>query len=345
MSHTSSLMRQEIGEASAAVAELLAAEKAAFDRLAGIFAERGPKFVTTAARGSSDHAATFFKYLFEITTGYPVASIGPSIASVYGAPLKLEGVVHLTVSQSGASPDIVALQQAARQAGAFAVALVNDVQSPLARQADLVIGLHAWPEKSVAATKSCIAAAAAMAGVTAAIARDGALSAALARLPVVLAAAVRPPDTGLVRKIAASRSLFVTGRGTGFAAALETALKLKETCGLHAEAFSLAELMHGPLRLVEQGFPVIAFTPSDADPAAAGSEEALARLSALGAGLITIGPAAGAPRSLETPGTGHALLDVLPALAAAYVLVEEVAQSLGFDPDRPRHLSKVTETR
>lgn len=338
-----SLMSREIGEAPGAVRDLLDAEAPTIARVGELFAARRPRLVTTAARGSSDHAATFFKYLFEITTGYPVASIGPSIASVYDAPLKLEGAVHFTVSQSGASPDIVALQQAARRGGALAVAIVNDVQSPLAREADLVIGLHAWPERSVAATKSCIAAAAALAGVTAAIARNDALSAALARLPDALAGAVRPADPALVRKLAASRSLFVAGRGTGFAAALETALKAKETCGLHAEAFSLAELMHGPLRLVEQGFPILAFTPGDA--AAPANEEALAKLSGLGADIVTIGPAGASPRTIETPATGHPLLDVLPGLAAAYVLIEQVAQALGFDPDRPRHLSKVTETR
>ncbi len=343
MSAAASLMSREIGEASGAVAELLAAERPAFVRLAEHFATRSPKFVTTAARGSSDHAATFFKYLFEITTGYPVASIGPSIASVYDAPLKLEGAVHFTVSQSGASPDILALQQAARRGGALAVAIVNDVRSPLAREADMVIGLHAWPERSVAATKSCIAAAAALAGVTAAVARDDALAAALAALPEALANAVRAPDPDLVRKIAGHQSLFVAGRGTGFAAALETALKAKETCGLHAEALSLAELMHGPLRLVGQGFPVLAFTPGDA--AAATNESALARLAALGADVVTIGPAGRARCTIETPSTGHALLDVLPGLAAAYVLVEAVAQAMGFDPDKPPHLSKVTETR
>lgn len=343
MNKPPSLMSKEISEAAGAVAELLAAERSSFARIAEQFAIRSPRLVTTAARGSSDHAATFFKYLFEITTGYPVASIGPSIASVYDVPLKLGDAVHFTVSQSGASPDIVALQQAARRGGALAVAVVNDTQSPLARGADVVIGLHAWPERSVAATKSCIAAAAALAAVTAAVSRDDSLSAALTRLPAALAGAVSPANPALVQRIAARRSLFVAGRGTGFAAALETALKAKETCGLHAEAFSLAELMHGPLRLVEHGFPIVAFTPSDA--AAAANEEALERLAALGADVITIGPAGRGSRSLETPGTGHALIDVLPSLAAAYGLVEAVAQALGFDPDKPRHLSKVTETR
>lgn len=339
---TFSLMKQETRQAADVVARMLDAEGANFARLADIFESRRPKIVTTAARGSSDHAATFFKYLFEITAGYPVASIGPSIASVYEAPLHLEGAVHFTISQSGASPDIVALQKAARNGGAYTVAVVNVTESPLAREADLVIGLHAGPERSVAATKSCLAAAAALAGVTAAITHDAALADALERLPEALAGAMGAPDKIVVERIARSRSLYVAGRGTGFAVALEAALKAKETCGLHAEAFSLAEVMHGPMRLIEAGFPVLAFTQEDA--ASKSSEEAMTRLAGLGADIVTIGSNSGQTRSIATPTTGHGLLDALPGLAAFYGLIEDVAQTLGLDPDKPRNLSKVTET-
>ncbi|MDO6963372.1 SIS domain-containing protein [Rhizobium alvei] len=335
-------MKQETRQAADVVAQMLAAERDNFARLADHFERQRPKVVSTAARGSSDHAATFFKYLFEIMTGYPVASIGPSVASVYETRLHLEGAVHVTVSQSGASPDIVALQSAARRGGAFTVAVVNVTESPLAREADLVIGLHAGPERSVAATKSCLAAAAALAGVTAAITGDAALVNALERLPQALAAATGTPDSTLVDKIAPSHSLYITGRGTGFAVALEAALKAKETCGLHAEAFSLAEVMHGPMRLVEAGFPILAFTQEDA--ASTASDEAMARLAGLGADIMTIGHDSGGTRTIATPTTGHGLLDALPALAAYYGLIEAVAQRRGLDPDRPRNLSKVTET-
>ncbi len=152
--------------------------------------------VTTAARGSSDHAATFFKYLFEITCGVPVASVGPSIASVYGASLHLKGGIHFTVSQSGASPDIVALQDAAKRGGATTIAVVNVTDSPLAKQADIVLGLNAGAEKSVAATKSFIASVAALSGVTAAISGKRDLHAALEKLPEALQATSGIDTTG-----------------------------------------------------------------------------------------------------------------------------------------------------
>ncbi len=142
-----SLMLMEAGQSPEVVATLLDKEKPAFDEIAKLFSAAAPSVVTTAARGSSDHAATFFKYLFEISCGVPVASIGPSIASIYGSSLHLKNGVHFTVSQSGASPDIVALQDAAKRGGATTIAVVNVTDSPLAKQADIVIGLNAGPGK------------------------------------------------------------------------------------------------------------------------------------------------------------------------------------------------------
>jgi glucosamine--fructose-6-phosphate aminotransferase (isomerizing) len=185
---TQSLMLQEAGQSPEMVATLLDREKPVFAEIARLFASANPSVITTAARGSSDHAATFFKYLFEITCGIPVASIGPSIASVYGAQLKLKGGIHFTVSQSGGSPDIIALQAAAKQGGATTIAVVNVTDSPLAKQADIVLDLHAGPERSVAATKSFITAVAALSGVTAAISGGSPLQDGLARLPEALAA-------------------------------------------------------------------------------------------------------------------------------------------------------------
>src|SRR5882762_964934 len=158
MSDTQSLMLKEAGEAPHVVATLLEKEKPVFVEIAKLFSTARPPVITTAARGSSDHAATFFKYLFEISCGIPVASVGPSIASVYDSELHLKGGIHFTVSQSGGSPDIIALQAAAKRGGATTIAVVNVTDSPLAQQADIVLSLHAGQEKSVAATKSFIAA-------------------------------------------------------------------------------------------------------------------------------------------------------------------------------------------
>lgn len=342
MGEKQSLMLQEAGQSPDVVARLLQNEKPVFAEIAKLFSSACPSLVTTAARGSSDHAATFFKYLFEITCGVPVASIGPSIASIYGAPLHLKGGIHFTVSQSGASPDILALQEAAQRGGATTIAIVNVTDSPLARQADIVLGLNAGVEKSVAATKSFIASVAALAGVTSAISGRPEMQEALGRLPEALASTSGIETTTAEDVLFNATSLFTTGRGPAFAIALEAALKAKETSGLHAEAFSLAELMHGPMRLVQPGFPVIAFAPDDA--AYANNIQALARLQKLGATMVPFSTQPVPGINLRVPTTGNGLLDPIVSLLVYYRLIESVTRRKGFDPDKPANLLKVTET-
>ncbi|MEJ5020027.1 SIS domain-containing protein [Ochrobactrum vermis] len=342
MNTPSSLMLQETEQSPAVVAGLLEKEAGTFAEIARIFQKSEPAVITTAARGSSDHAATFFKYLTEITMGIPVASIGPSVASVYGSKLKLKNGLHFTVSQSGASPDIVAAQDAAKKGGATTIAVVNVVDSPLGNAADIVLALNAGEEKSVAATKSFIAAVAALSGVVASASGDASLQAGLQRLPEALAA-TRPDGREAVENLLFNaRSLYTGGRGTAFAIALEAALKAKETANIHAEAFSLAELMHGPMRLVEEGFPIISFLPRD--EAFDTNMQALKRLHSFGASIVTLS-------DVETPGfrlpsasTGNAHLDPLVSLINYYRVIEAVTRRKGFDPDKPRNLNKVTVT-
>ncbi|MEZ2129975.1 MULTISPECIES: SIS domain-containing protein [unclassified Sinorhizobium] len=342
MSENQSLMLKEAGEAPAVVATLLEKEKPVFVEIAKLFSSSRPAVVTTAARGSSDHAATFFKYLFEISHGIPVASIGPSIASVYGSPLSLKGGIHFTVSQSGASPDIVALQDAAKRGGAVSIAVVNVTDSPLAKEADIVLGLNAGPEKSVAATKSFIASVAALSGVTAAVTGKAALQSALEKLPEALAETAGIDGSAAEDVLFKAASLYTAGRGPSLAIALEAALKAKETSGLHAEAFSLAELMHGPMRLVQPGFPIVAFVPNDA--AFANNVQALERLQKLGATVVPFSATPVAGINLRMPSTGNGLLDPLVSLLCYYRLIESVTRRKGFDPDKPANLLKVTET-
>ena len=334
-----SYMLAETREASDAVRALLRNG----DRLDAACAllRDAPGPLTTAARGSSDHAVTAFKYVCEIVLGRPVASVGPSVASVYNAPLRLSGGVHLTVSQSGASPDIVALQAAASAGGARTMAVVNVVESPLAAAADLVIPLGAGQERSVAATKSFIASAAAMFAIVAGAAGDDELRAGLASLPDVLDLLETADVSPLADLLAASASCYVAGRGPGYGIALECALKAKETAGIHAEAFSTAELMHGPLQLVQPGFPVIVFVGNDLSRD--GTLDAIVRLRGLGGVVLPIStlPLEG---GLMVPGTGHAASDALVFVAAWYRAVERAARALGRDPDRPANLRKVTET-
>ncbi|MBO1039890.1 SIS domain-containing protein [Brucella pituitosa] len=336
-----SLMLQETEQSPSVVAKLLEAEVGTFAEIGRLF-EKSPSVITTAARGSSDHAATFFKYLMEIATGIPVASIGPSVASVYGAELKLKGGLHFTVSQSGASPDIIAVQDAAKRGGAVTVAVVNVTDSPLAKGADIVLALHAGEEKSVAATKSFIASVAALSGVVAAASNEKKLKDGLSRLPEVLAA-TRPEGREVVEDLLVeAKSLFTGGRGTAYAISLEAALKAKETANIHAEAFSLAELMHGPMRLVETGFPILSFIQQD--EALETSIQALNRLGSFGANLVSFGDAEVPGHRVPSTSTGNGHLDPLVALINYYRIIETVTRRKGYDPDKPRHLNKVTST-
>ncbi len=332
-----SLMESEAREAPEAVARFLEANGPALAALARRLRDNPPSVILTAARGSSDHAATYLKYMIEILLGVPCASIGASVASVWHSELKLNNAVCITISQSGQSPDIVSLQEAARKAGALTVAMVNQTGSRAEQGSDFFLPLCAGPEKSVAATKSFIASLAAGAAIAAQWKQDQALSAALHALPEKLerAASIQWP-TFQARAISA-QSLYILGRGPGLAIAQETALKMKETCALHAEALSFAEVMHGPLELVKAHFPVLAFSPEDASRTLA--QEALQRLRRVNADVFAVEQG-----GLPHVAAGHALLEPVSMIQSAYLNIEPLARALGRDPDAPRLLSKVTET-
>jgi glucosamine--fructose-6-phosphate aminotransferase (isomerizing) len=325
------------------VDRLLSANEALCRDLADRLAAEPPPFVVTSARGSSDNAATFAKYLLEISLGLVTASVGPSISSVYRSRLRARHALFLTISQSGRSPDLIALAEAAGEDGALTVALVNDISSPLARSCQVVLPLHAGPERSVAATKSLIAAMAAVFQLLAYWTRQDALMDAVARLPDMLAAAQRQDWTAALPPLMAARDLFVVGRGAGYAAAQEAALKLKETAGVHAEALSAAELMHGPLTLAGADFPVLLF--SQQDDALPGLVELARDLAARSVPVIAAGPAAGAGAiGLPVPAGLHPFAAPIALIQSFYPLAEATARGRGRDPDRPLHLSKVTET-
>ena len=339
-------MARETAEAPEVVAGLLDAERDNITRLGRQLRELDPPVVVTCARGSSDHAAGFLKYGLEILLGIPVASMGPSVASVYQAPLRLSGGVQLSISQSGQSPDIVALQAAAKKAGALTIAIANHTDSPLADQADIVLPLHAGPEKSVAATKTFIASTVVVAAIVAAWSEDRALQAALEALPDRLSDALAIDWREAVSPLTTADSLYVLGRGPSFPIAMETALKFKETMSLHAEAFSAAEVMHGPLSLVREGFRVFAYNPPDASYPA--MSDVLGRLRATGAEVFAVScneksglPAGG---TLPMAASGHMLTDPICMCLSAYRLIEELARRRGYDPDNPSNLKKVTET-
>jgi glucosamine--fructose-6-phosphate aminotransferase (isomerizing) len=336
-------MLNEIGEAGPVVARQLARNREAMGELGQRLREMTPCVVVTNARGSSDHCALSLKYLIEITLGAPCASIGPSIASLYHAPLRLEDALSISISQSGVSPDIVAMQRAAQRAGALTLAFVNDEASPLATEADRLAPLCAGLERSVAATKSMIAGMAGAASLVAAWSEDEGLAAGLAALPELLTQQSAPAPGALVERLAGARSAYVLGRGATFAIAAEAALKLKETCAIHAEAFSSAEVLHGPAEIVTPGFPVIAFLPQD--EAREGMNETLRRLRGMGAEVLII-DAGGKDDGgrLAAADAAHPYLTAIAMIHRFYRLVEACALRLGRDPDRPKNLSKVTET-
>ena len=341
---TQTFMAAEIAEAGAVVRRQLAANAGLTAKVAADLRARKPSFVATVARGSSDHAALYLKHLVELKLARACASLGPSIASLYHAPLKLEGAVAIAISQSGRSPDILAMQRAAKAQRALSIAFVNDEGSPLAREADALLPLCAGAERSVAATKSMIAALVACASLTAHWSENAELLAALQNLPAVLdLSSAAPPATEATATLAKTSSLFVVGRGATLAVAAEAALKLKETSAIHAEAFSSAEVLHGPAGIITPGFPVLAFAPTDA--ARPGFFDTLDRLAAFGAAPLLVDTEAHErwPTMIALDG-GHPLLTPIVALHAFYRAAEATAGRRGRDPDQPPHLKKVTET-
>ncbi len=334
MSH----MEREAREAPEAVARFLDHNGKALVELGLRLRTAPPPVIISSARGSSDNAAGYFKYLTEILLGVPCASVGASVVSVYDAPLKLKGGLCLTISQSGKSPDIVALQDAAKKAGALTVALVNAQDSPAAKNADICLALHAGQELSVAATKSFIVSLVAGAAITCHWMGDQKTLSVLNGLPEILEKATHINWPEMIRLAAHAESLYVLGRGPCLPVAEEIALKLKETCAIHAEAYSIAEVMHGPLELLGDGFPIFALSPDD--QALPFSVEAFKKIGATGADLVVAGS-----YGLQIAPTGAPLFDPISMIQTAYLTIEKVAQVRGRDPDRPRLLKKVTETR
>jgi len=334
-------MFREAAAAPAAVRSQLQGNRDLVERLGEVVRNMAPRVVVTCARGSSDHAATFARYLIETRTGLLASSAAPSISSVYASKADLEGVLFIAISQSGASPDLLAAAGAARDAGALVIALVNAEDSPLARTAHHAIPLRAGVETSVAATKSYIASLAAIVDLVASWTQDRELHLALEQAPDQLVLAWQLDWGAATEHLRSASSLFVIGRGLGLGIAQEAALKLKETCGLHAEAFSAAELRHGPMALVRAGFPIFAFLQNDETREGV---EALAReLSAVGADVLVAG--AEVPGAVTLPTLrAHSAIEPLLMIQSFYRLANALAVARGLDPDRPPHLSKVTET-
>jgi len=340
---TKTHMFEEAGESAQVVRGQLMANRQTMVALGARLRRMQPRAVVTVGRGSSDHAATFAQYLIETRLGVMTSSAAPSVSSLYKATPDMEGVVCLAISQSGKSPDLLTAIEGAKAAGAFVVALVNDADSPLAGLADEVAPLRAGPEISVAATKSYIAALSAIVQITAAWTEDDVLMAALGELPDLLDQAWALDWSPAVQALTDAHNLYVIGRGVGFGVAQEAALKFKETCGLHAEAFSAAEVRHGPMALVGKDFPVLAFSQND--QSRAGVDELVAEFLSRGADVMLAGGPA-EPMGVRRLPTlaAHPVIEPILYVQSFYRMVNALALARGFDPDRPPHLNKITET-
>lgn len=344
-------MFQEAASSSDAVRAQLQHDAAAVAAIGAKLRRLNPRTVITCARGSSDHAATYAKYLIETRVGVLTASAAPSISSVYGALQDLRGCLFIAISQSGRSPDLLASVAAAKAAGATILALCNSPDAPLLAAADLVIELRAGVETSVAATKSYLATLTALIRMVAAWTQDAVLESAVDTLPALMDRGWALDWSAALRALESAAHLYVVGRGLGLGAAQETALKCKETCGLHAEAFSSAELRHGPYALLGPGFPALLFAQRDATQA--GVEDLGLELARRGVPVFIAGARDADARATALRDAGAAILpsiessaEVAPILLvqSAYRLIATLAIRRGFDPDHPAHLHKITET-
>ena len=342
MSDIEARMAHEIAEAPDAVARQAAGLARPMAELVARLKRRPPHVVVTCARGSSAHAATYGKHLIERTIGAPVAEAAPNIASVYGRRLALKDQLFLALSQSGKSDDLIEMALSARSAGALTVAMVNATDGPLTRACDIVLPIGAGPELSVAASKTFVATLSALQRLVAAWTGDAAFARAIDALPERLAMAAALDWSAATVALSRAASLVTIGRGPTLAIAREASLKLKETCNLHAEAFSGAEFLHGPVALVSSRYPILMFMPTDA--AAPGMRQLAADLRQKGSALFTT-EGDGSPGRLPALAPAHPETDAVCLVQSFYAMLIRLAERVGTDVDRPRHLQKVTRTR
>ena len=349
---TGRLMRSEIAEQPAMLRRIAAEAAGAIAEVTAAIAARRPRFVLLAARGTSDHAALYAKYFIEIHLGLPVGLVSPSTLTVYRSRPDLRDVLFLAVSQSGGSPDLLDSLTVAGECGALTVAVTNNPASALARAAEFSVDVRAGAELAVAATKTYTAELLALYLLLAPLGHTDAPSAGRLRDQVHSLADAAEATLAFEADVVAAAAryrfadrLVTTARGLSYPAARESALKLMETCYLSAQAFSGADLLHGPMAMIDAELPVIAVvTPG---PGGRAMQPVLERLRERGADLVVVGGPAEAGPAVVLPvvstGIEPALLPVLEILPLQQLALN-LALHRGGDPDAPRGLSKVTET-
>ena len=340
--------RDEILEQPTIVERLVRSQRDRLREAAELIRREHVEHVVIAARGTSDHAALYAQYLLGVRHRLPVALAAPSITSLYGVAPRFARSIVIGISQSGASPDVVGVLAAAREQGQPTLAITNEAGSDLAATADIVVELEAGVERGLAATKTYTAELAAVAGLSVALGGKAAEWRALARLPDHIAGALASEASA--RRAAEDRASLercvVLGRGYDYATAREWALKLKELAYVMADPYSAADFQHGPVALIEPGFPVLAVVPRGVT--SAGLRELLGRLRGRGADLVLISDDpttraegdAGLAVPSGLPDWLMPLVDVVPAQWFSLAL----AEAKGIDPEAPRNLAKVTRT-
>lgn len=334
-------MQIEARSAKDAVASQLVKNGDILESLRSSIKQKPPKAVITCARGSSDHAATYFRYIVETRLGLLSASLAPSVSSLYGHWPHVEDSLCVAISQSGASEDLLSVAEGYAKVGIPTVALLNDCDSPLAGLAKFVVPLHAGQERSVAATKSFIASMFASLQVADCLQPGLVALNELEALPDKLDEAWGIEWSPLIECLVPARGLYVIGRGIGLSAAGEAALKFKETCKLHAESYSAAEVRHGPMALFDRDFPVLIFRQNDAS--ASGVDELASLAVASGCRVFVVGGQTAGATNLETV-SASALLSPIVQIQTFYRAVNELALMRGCDPDHPPLLKKITVT-
>ncbi|MBC3765714.1 glucosamine-6-phosphate deaminase NagB-II [Neptunicella marina] len=328
-----SIMAKEAAEAPSIIATQLVKNLPLCRDLGEKIRAFNPAFVYMVGRGSSDHAGVFAKYLIEVEANIPVCAAAPSVNSVYKQTLNLKSALVICISQSGRSPDILAQTKAAKDSGAFTVALVNDQASPLAEMADFVLPIGANEEKAVAATKSYLATLSALLQMVACWQQDDELLTALNDLPSAMEKAATAPMQLNADFVAPLNHCVVLGRGFGYAISREIALKLKEVCSVHAEAFSSAEFLHGPVTLVEKKLAIVDISVKD--ESLTSHQEQIDEVTRRGARVCKLD---------QSNIAIHPRLSPLLILQRFYLDIEQIAVGMGLDPDSPAGLKKVTQT-
>lgn len=353
-----SKMLEEIREQPAALERTLKAELRGFEQLRRRFALEKPRFVVLAARGTSDNAAQFGRYLIEITTGIPVSLAAPSVSTLYHTRLRMGGGMLAAVSQSGESTDTNVVLEEAKAQGAFTLGITNEAGSTLARIADHAVLVRAGREKSVAATKTYTGQLLSFYLLAWALGAEIEIDD-LRKLPERAAAALKLENEIAVR---AERYRFmnhavVVGRGLNYSNAFEWALKLMETCYIVAERFSQADILHGPIAMVDQAFPAFVLAPPGVTWTV--MNELIGKLEGLKAETLVLTDRSNreAPRNaVRIPAAlefrakkGRAampadLYTAIPYIIPAQMFAAKLAAVKGLNPDQPRGLSKVTLT-